>query len=62
MAVAVERERHGGMAEPFADDLRVNIGLQTQRGVAMAKIVQADAQHPGALHEPIEALRHALGD
>jgi len=43
MAVGVQSNRHLGMAEPLTDDLRMNIGAEHERRVAVPKIVKPNS-------------------
>jgi hypothetical protein len=40
MGVDVQGHRHGRMAEPFADDLRVHAGLKRKAGVGVAEVAR----------------------
>ncbi len=46
MAIDVERECDIGMSEPLAHDLRVHAGLERERRVSVAEVVEADSRKP----------------
>lgn len=52
--VHLHRERHAGVAEPFADDLDRNTGLEEESGVGVTQVVQPD---PAQAHLGDESLK-----
>jgi len=56
VGVDVQGHRHGGVAEPFADNLGVYPGLQGQGGVGVAQIVKADPGEPCAVEVPLPGM------
>ena len=54
MGVDVQGHRHGGVAEPLADDLRVHAGLQNQGSVSVPQVMEADPRQPSTEDLPVE--------
>jgi hypothetical protein len=60
MGVGVKRDGDGGVSEALGDYLGMDAGLQRQRGVRVAQVVQADAWQQRSLHRLAEVARHRL--
>lgn len=54
------RERGRRVSEAFADDLQWDAGLEQQRRVCVAEIVQANHWLAGAVRESLECLRQRM--
>jgi hypothetical protein len=54
VGVSVERQRDGGVAEPFLDDLGVFAGSHQQRGVAVPQIIEPDSRQLGPLEQRLK--------
>ena len=61
VGVQVERDADGGVAEPFADDLRVDAGLEGERGVGVPQVVEADRRQSRRGDELAELLVNTSG-
>jgi hypothetical protein len=51
VGVGVERHLDAGVSEPFLDHLGMHSGLQCERGVSMAEVVQSDFRYSGETDE-----------
>jgi len=60
VAVSVQRNGHGGMAEALADDLRMHTCLEQQRSVGMPKVVDAYIWQVGLSEKVIPDSFHLL--
>jgi len=59
--VDVERRRDRRVAEPFLHHLGVDVVLEEQGGVGVARIVEADSLESGRLRELAPSLGEAVG-
>jgi hypothetical protein len=57
MAILLEREGFGGVAEPTGHDVRWHACGEEQRRVSVARVMQPETRRGGALGEPLEPLR-----
>ena len=61
MRVQIERYADGGVAESLADDLRMNAGLQRQRGVRVTNVVEPDRDEAGGGDDTPELTGEPVG-
>ena len=61
VGVDVHRERGRGVTEPIGHDLDRHAGLEAERGVGVAEVVQPDLRETEPPHGPVEGLREVVG-
>lgn len=62
VGVDVHRERSRGVTEPIGHDLDRHAGLEAERGVGVAEVVQPDLRETEPLHGPVVPRRRTAAD